>query len=74
MSLDRGYKFEQYANIPTLQQIVFVYQDEYRIESWARAEPKWSLDIFHEREAALPLLRIDGSLPLKATYEDAELD
>jgi Uma2 family endonuclease len=74
MSLDRGYKFEQYAGIPTLEQIVFVYQDEVRVESWTRAEPQWSLDIVQDRTAAFPLPRFGSLLPRSTIYEDTGLD
>jgi hypothetical protein len=50
-------KFERYRAIPTLRQIVFVYQDSIRIESWLRQHDDW-------REAPVLLLRPEDSLPV----------
>ena len=52
---DRVLKFERYRAIPTLRQIVFVYQDSIRIESWLRQHDDW-------REAPVLLLRPEDSL------------
>src|SRR5262249_26443012 len=56
MASDRGYKFNCYTTIPSLQQILFVYADEARVESWTRAEPEWRLEIIStdRREVNLP--------------------
>jgi Uma2 family endonuclease len=57
MRTDRVLKFERYRAIPTLRQIVFVYQDSIRIESWLRQHDDW-------REAPVLLLRPEDSLPV----------
>lgn len=55
MRTDRVLKFERYRAIPTVRQIVFVYQDSVRIESWLRQHDDW-------REAPVLLLRPEDSL------------
>jgi Uma2 family endonuclease len=55
MRTDRVLKFERYRAIPSLQQIVFIYQDSVRIESWLRQQGDW-------REEPILLLKLDDSL------------
>lgn len=55
MRYDRGLKFDGYRALPGLDQIVFVYQDSYRVESWLRRDAGWA-------EEPVVLTRLDGSL------------
>lgn len=55
MRVDRVLKFERYRAIPTLHQIVFVYQDSVRVESWLREGGDW-------REEPVLLLQLEDSL------------
>lgn len=59
MRTDRVLKFERYRTIPALQQIVFVYQDSVRVESWLREHGDW-------REEPVLLLALDDSLAVPA--------
>ena len=68
MADDRGYKFKRYATIPSLLQILFVYQDEARVESWTRDGSEWVLQTV-SGEDAIPLPALDASLPLAQVYE-----
>lgn len=55
MRIDRVLKFERYRAIPSLQQIVFIYQDSVRVESWLRQHGDW-------REEPVLLLKLEDSL------------
>ena len=55
MRYDRGFKFDRYQAIASLEQIVFVYQDSYRVESWLRRDTNWA-------ERPIVLTRLDDSL------------
>jgi len=70
MRTDRVLKFERYRAIPSLQQIVFVYQDSVRIESWLRQHGDWReepvLFLMLEDSLAIPIL--GASLPLADIY------
>ena len=73
MRRDRVLKFEQYRGLPTLRQIVFVYQDSVRVESWLREGDDWQdepvLSLALEDSLAVPAL--GTSLPLREIYEGA---
>jgi Uma2 family endonuclease len=76
---DRGYKFERYASIPSLTQILLVHQNEARVESWTRSPgseddvPAWIMAPFVGLDAALPLPALEADLPLALVYEDVDL-
>jgi Uma2 family endonuclease len=57
MHRDRGFKFDRYQAVTSLEQIVFVYQDSYRVESWLRRDTNWA-------EKPIVLTRLDDSLAL----------
>lgn len=76
MRIDRGYKFEGYRTVGSLRQVVLVYQDAVRAESWERlptgewrAEP----DILLDRGDALAIRRLDMHLPLATVYEGLDI-
>jgi Uma2 family endonuclease len=71
MRIDRGLKLERYAAMPALQQIVFVYQDAYRVECWLRTESGWSAEpiILTDLAGSLPIPVIGASLTLTEIYE-----
>jgi Uma2 family endonuclease len=69
MAIDRGYKFTRYSAIPSLQQILFVYQDEPRVESWTRGEPVWALKIAQGADSSVDLEDFGSSLPLSTVYD-----
>jgi len=68
MADDRGYKFKKYMEIASVAQILFVYQDEVRVESWTRDEPEWTLEVATSREAKLALAGFEGGLALADIY------
>lgn len=68
MADDRGYKFKKYMEIASVAQILFVYQDEVRVESWTRAEPEWALEVAISREATLALAGFEDTLALADIY------
>ena len=57
MQHDRGPKFDGYRALPSLEQVVLVYQDSYRVESWLRRDANWA-------DAPLVLTRLDESLAI----------
>lgn len=71
MADDRGYKFKRYATIPSLQQILFVYQGETRVESWTRDGSEWGLQTIDSDGASVPLPALGDNLPLAEIYEAA---
>ena len=61
-SYDRGVKFDEYATIPSLTEIVFVSQDLVRVERYTRSGSGWLLEVFlagDEFTAAGVALRVD---------------
>jgi Uma2 family endonuclease len=70
MADDRGYKFTRYITIPSLQQILFVYPEEIRVESWLRGEPEWSLQAIHEMNSAVQIQPLNDILPMATIYAE----
>ncbi len=71
MAEDRGYKFKLYTSIPSLQQILFVYQDEPRVESWVRQAGEWVLVTFNGLEAKVLLPPLGDEISLADIYDAA---
>lgn len=69
MADDRGYKFKQYARTPSVQQILFVYQDEPRIESWTRQGSEWMLTTLNGKSGTVALPPLDGEMSVTDVYE-----
>jgi len=72
MHFDRSEKARRYRAIASLQQLVFVYQDSVRVESWLRQDEGWSRapKVLVDREDSLALPSLAASLPLQAIYAD----
>ena len=72
MDFDRTGKAPLYRRMPSLQQLVFVYQDSTRVESWLRRDEGWTAepDLLLEPERSLALPSIAGSLSLIDIYAD----
>ena len=72
MRYDRGIKFDAYRRTETIEQIVFVYQDSIRVESYFRNGDSWaeSPKVLVSREDSLALPILGASLPLEAIYLD----
>jgi Uma2 family endonuclease len=70
---DRGRKGEEYRRIPSVQEILFVFSDEKRVERWRREAERWVIeDYIGEATARLGSLGIDLALP--AIYAGIALD
>ena len=75
---DRGKKFDNYRDTPSIQQIFFVYQDQIRVEMWNRVdggsadEPdEWIMTSLTELDAGAPFSRLGVTLTLNEIYLDA---
>jgi Uma2 family endonuclease len=73
MASDRGYKFTHYTTIPSLQQILFVYADEMRVESWTRSEPEWLLEVVERADGSVRLPPLEEQVALATIYADTEI-
>lgn len=64
---DRVLKFERYRKLASMQQIVFVYQDSIRIESWLRQYDDWLAEpvlcLRPDDKLSIPLLGIAVAVP-----------
>jgi len=68
-SWDRGGKFEQYQQMPSLQEYVLIAQDRPRVERFARqAEGEWLLTVATGLDSALSLPSIECDLTLRDVY------
>jgi Uma2 family endonuclease len=72
MDFDRGPKFERHKRIDSLEQIVLVYQDSYRVESWLRLDGTWEAEtkILTAITASLAIPAIGASLAMSDIYLD----
>ena len=72
MGIDRGLKFDRYRAIPSLQQIVFVYQDSYRVEAWTRQDGEWEEEptVLTAIDVSLQIPAIGTSLAMSDIYLD----
>lgn len=72
MRYDRGLKFDLYRALPSLRQIVFVYGDSVRVESWLRRDESWADEpvVLTRRDDSLAVPVIGASLPLAEIYRD----
>ncbi len=75
---DRGKKFDNYRDTPSIEQVVFIYQDQVRVEIWTRivnttiGEPDtWAMTVLTELSTVAPFPRLDVSLTLAEIYLDA---
>ena len=70
MRVDRVLKFERYRTLPSLQQIVFVYQDSVRLESWLRQHGEWMAEpvLLVRRDDKLAVPVLGAWLPIEEVY------
>lgn len=68
---DRVLKFEHYRSLDALQQIVFVYQDSVRVESWLRQQGDWTNEpvLLLKREDQLAFPVLGASVLLADVYD-----
>lgn len=70
---DRGLKFRQYQQSPTLREYVLVFQDETRIERYNRkADNIWEMRIFQGLSAVLELESAPIRIELVDVYRNVE--
>lgn len=70
---DRVRKFDRYTAIASVRQIVLVYQDEVRVESFLRDNEDWPMAVFGELGHALPIAVLESELPLNSIYAGTAL-
>ena len=64
---DRGEKFENYQQIESLEEVVFVHHDERKITAWRRRGPSWRATEY--TDGVVPL-SLGGELSIAAVYRD----
>jgi Uma2 family endonuclease len=68
-AVDRGPKLDGYRLVPTLQNILLVYQDEVRVEHYRRAGDLWVYDRHVTRSDRIALPVLDATIDLSEVYE-----
>lgn len=71
---DRGEKFEHYQQLESLQEYILISQERVRVERYLRQDTRWILTEFRELDDVLPLISIEGALPLRAIYRRTLLE
>ena len=70
---DRGWKFDQYRQIPSLMDYVLLAQDEPRIERFERLpDDSWRWSVTTGIESSINLDPIQQQIPLREVYADVE--
>lgn len=74
MRYDRGIKLDGYRRTPSIEQIVFVYQDSIRVESYFRNGDSWRENpkVLLSRDDSLAVPILGASLLLEDVYLDVE--
>lgn len=70
---DRGAKFDFYRSLPSLRDIVFVYQSQMRVEHYRRTDDGWILSELVRPAERLAFDVGDVAIDLAAVYEDVNL-
>lgn len=70
---DRVRKFDRYTAIESVTQIVLVYQDEIRVESFVREGEDWPMLVVGDLNAALAIPFLEAELRLTDIYEGTAL-
>lgn len=72
---DRTDKFFLYQRIPTVEQCIFVAQNQMAIESFQRAEQgQWLMQPLQQADEVLYLPKLDHRIPIAAIYEGITLN
>jgi Uma2 family endonuclease len=70
---DRGPKFELYTSVSSIEHIVFVAQERWRVEHYRRLEDgNWYYEVLGPGDT-LALNRVGANVAIDALYEDIEL-
>lgn len=67
---DRGRKLWFHKSLPTLRDIVLVYQDQMRVEHYRRTEQGWDLEVLTRPEDSLRFDSVDFEIDLDRVYFD----
>jgi Uma2 family endonuclease len=73
MDLDRGEKLRFYKDLPTLRNIVLVYQDQMRAEHYRRTDEGWPLEVLTDPEDMLRFEAVRFEIALDQVYSGNEL-
>ena len=74
-SHDRGFKFNQYRHLESLQHYVLISQSQYLVEIYSRNKDEtWTLSVMDNNGTILNLEAVDVNIPLKVIYEDIEIN
>ncbi len=66
---DLGVKFRHYQKIPSVREIVFVSQDEWVVQVYARQDDEsWILRTFSDPQGGFSLTSVPVEIPLSAVY------
>jgi len=72
-SNDRGLKFKQYVQLPSLEEYFLVSQTEARVEKYRRqADGSWLWQVFIGLDAQVPFESVDCTIALSEIYRDVE--
>jgi Uma2 family endonuclease len=72
-SYDRGEKFAQYRQLPSLREYVLVSQDRVAVERFARKGDQWILTSFDKRDAVVELASVGCEIPLAEIYRRVDV-
>lgn len=71
---ERGFKFAQYRLQPTIREIVYVSQDQFRIERFVRQpDCTWVLTTFDDPNGDFVLGTVTARIPLARVYRGVEM-
>ena len=73
MDYDRGAKLAFYKSLPTLADIVIVYQDQLRVEHYSRITDGWTMAALTQGNNELVLTGLTFALPLRLLYAGTAL-
>jgi Uma2 family endonuclease len=68
MDTDRGRKLDFYKSLPTVRHIVFIYQDQMRVEHYRRAEQGFELEVLTRAEQTLRFQAVEFDIDLARIY------
>lgn len=74
-SYDRGEKFENYRQIPSLTDFILVAQDRIHVEQFTRqADDRWQMREYKSSSGNIRIESIDCVIPIGRLYYQVELD
>ena len=72
-SYDRGEKFQNYSQLPSLTDYLLITQERVLVEHFRRRENDWVLRSYNQRDQQVELPDIDLVLPLSELYADVDV-